>query len=97
MLVRNGSPSHWPTEGAHPVALSYHWLDTAERRVTWEGRRSDIGLAPRPGEALQRTAEIETPASPGDYVLEVDLVEEEGSWFAARGGTAARRAVRVIP
>jgi hypothetical protein len=39
---------------------------------------------------------ITPPTSPGDYVLEVDMVQKDVAWFSERGSTAWKSEVKVI-
>jgi hypothetical protein len=65
-----------------PVHLSYHWLDKETRRMcVWDGYRS--GLYP---DAPANTTTlcpmmIVAPDEPGEYLLQISLVQEDVSWF----------------
>ena len=48
-----------------------------------------------PGESFEGTLSIRTPAKPGSYVLELDLVQEGVTWFAARGSSIVSVPVEV--
>jgi hypothetical protein len=50
----------------------------------------------RPGEETEVPLAITAPASPGDYILEVDLVQEQVAWFSDKGSHTARVKVTVV-
>jgi len=102
LLVQSRSPFAW--DGT--VRLSYHWrragYDASRpgRTVVWDGLQTRLpagGVAP--GAMASMDMRLRAPDSPGDYVLEVDLVAAQVSWFAARspaGEPLGRFPVRVI-
>ncbi len=88
--VSNPSEESWPAEGDgfghYAVRLSYHWFDSADRAVVFNGRRTLLPRDIHPGESVQLTAEIEAPETPGQYVLRLTMVQEIVKWFDADGG-----------
>lgn len=48
-----------------------------------------------PGAQLDLTVAFAAPAEPGDYALELDMVDEGICWFASRGSPTARVALTV--
>ena len=96
VTVRNSSWREWRSEQtAHPIHLSYHWLDARRGPVEYDGLRTPLPRPLPPGEACAVTMRVRAPAKPGSYVLEVDLVEEGVSWFSRAGTRPLRSAVRV--
>lgn len=103
--VKNGSDVHWSARGGEPnnnpdnkfyLALGDKWFQEDGKLVTeMDGR---IGLAKdlRPGEETEVSLSITAPANPGNYVLEVDLVQEQVSWFHDKGSPTARTNVTVV-
>ncbi|MFN2623464.1 MAG: hypothetical protein ABR611_11520 [Chthoniobacterales bacterium] len=98
-LVRNISSAEWPSvgnvDGTGAVVLQDRWrnqedaiaLDRdAEERVPYDIEPKDTA-----GLALQVTA----PANPGDYWLEVDLVQKPAVWFGERGSIPWKGKVSV--
>ncbi len=78
--VHNRGTAVLASAGAHPVRLSYRWLD-AEGRVVLEGLRGELGRTLPPGDAAPVTAGLLTPWDEGDYELRVSLVQEHVRWF----------------
>jgi SAM-dependent methyltransferase len=96
LTVQNASWREWRSEGtAHPILLSYHWLDTRRRPVDYDGLRTPLPRAVQPGESCAVTMRVRAPSKRGQYVLEIDLVEEGVSWFTRAGIRPLRSSVRV--
>jgi len=93
--LTNTSSFAWSAAGTAPVRLAYHWLDTAGTVVVWDGQRSPLPADVPIGGAVTVQATIPTPAKPGSYVLQVDLVREGVSWFSAAGAVPARLSVAI--
>jgi O-antigen ligase len=74
--------------------LSYHWYDTAGRKVE-DGRRTRLPRDVAPGETVALHAEVQAPAAPGSYVLAWDMVQERVAWFSDRAVPAAEVPAQV--
>jgi hypothetical protein len=81
-----------------PVHLSYHWLDQIGRGVrVWDGYRN--GLYPEAPGHLRTpcTMMIIAPDQPGQYLLQISIVQEEVSWFEqVQPGILQEFAITVI-
>jgi glycosyltransferase involved in cell wall biosynthesis len=97
VAVRNTGAETWPHRGAHPVTLSYHWLDTRERVVDFEGVRALLPAPLRPGETAELLLQVEPPPRPGEYLLALDMVEEGVNWFSLQGVAPSTIAMTVAP
>ncbi|HEX9269456.1 MAG TPA: N-acetylmuramoyl-L-alanine amidase [Candidatus Limnocylindria bacterium] len=90
LRVQNLSSFAW--DGT--VNLSYHWYDAAGNVVTWDGARTSLaGL--RIGEVRAVAAPVIGPASPGQYTLRWDIVQEGVTWFSSQGMQLPANAVRI--
>jgi SAM-dependent methyltransferase len=58
--------------------------------VVFDGRRSPLVRAIGPGGHAQRECVVVAPNTPGGYLLEMDLVHGDGSWFSAAGSPTLR-------
>lgn len=86
-LTNRGSQI-WPHRGPTRVALSYHWLDSDQNVVSWEGRRTSLPEALQPGQKLEVEQQIIAPTEPGKYLLQLDPVRENVGWFSERNEKA---------
>lgn len=65
-----------------PVRLSYHWIAAGSReRVVWDGYRSGIFPGVWPGKARDCAMSIVAPDAPGEYILQISVVQDGVCWF----------------
>ena len=96
VAIRNESWRTLKSDGVvHPVFLSYRWLDRQRRPIVKEGRRSPLPRPLEPGESCHVGVRIQAPATAGDYLIEIDIVEEGVAWFSEVGVPPMRFEVRV--
>jgi SAM-dependent methyltransferase len=70
------SSSHTP-----PAFLSYHWQHGDGRMAHYDGERSRLPVALAPGHEVTVISRVRTPAKPGDYRLQYQLVLEGERWI----------------
>jgi len=96
--IKNLGKAEWPAigneDGAYAVKLVSRWLGksaadpAAEKRLPFDVEPEDtVGLS------LQVTA----PVEPGEYLLEVDLVQEQVGRFSEHGSRAWTSTVQILP
>ncbi|MCA1593940.1 MAG: hypothetical protein LC754_15075 [Acidobacteria bacterium] len=97
--VRNDSDITWPgcerSAGRFQVHMASHWLDDAGRTASKEEGRSPLPADLAPGQESELTYNVNAPARPGDYVLELDMLQEGVSWFGLKGSPTTKLRVRV--
>lgn len=93
VTVTNLSSFTWPSAAASPiwpVRLGNHWLygngDLLQRDDERAPLEHDLG----PMEETQMRLVVNTPADPGEYVLELDIVQEQIAWFGDKGSEVVR-------
>ena len=92
----NNSNFTWPSGGANPIRLSYHWWSlTTNRTVLWEGQRTLLQSDLEPGGSVSLRGNVTFPTAAGTYLLRWDLVEEGVQWFSGRGVPTGDQFVRV--
>lgn len=94
--VQNLGGRTWPaTPGQQPsVRLAYHWLRDGETKV-FEGYRTDLTHAVRPGGDTTLTCSVLAPEGNGEdavWSLELDMVAEGDRWF----GTSTSVPVEIV-
>jgi hypothetical protein len=90
--VENTGSVAWPSG----VFLSYHWLDSRDNPIHWDGIRT---APPRlaPGDLAKVELSVRGPIPPGRYRLALDAVAERRAWFSELGSEMLRIDVDVRP
>jgi hypothetical protein len=78
------------------VHLSYHWLDRKRQPVVYDGLRTQLPGDLKPGESVTLKVAIRSPDKPGEYVLQMTLVQEGVAWFSDQGGGQISLPVSVV-
>lgn len=82
VTVTNFGGESWHTNSAWPICLSYHWKNAANEVVIFDGKRTDLqGVCVLPGQTIVQRMFVVAPDIPGNYCLELTLVQEELAWF----------------
>jgi hypothetical protein len=99
VAVRNAGGTVWLARerGLSPLQLSAanHWLDPSGKPVVNDDGRGALPRDLAPGEEAEITFAVNAPRRPGDYLLEIDMLQEGVSWFALKGAKTLRVPVRV--
>jgi hypothetical protein len=93
VTVKNVSEFEWPDRrgptktGSGAVRLSHRWLLPGTPIISLEGftPREELAAPVKPGESTTFTLDITAPASPGDYTLQFDLLQEFVAFFGDKG------------
>jgi hypothetical protein len=104
--VKNASEVFWWARGGEQndrsdnkfyLAAGNRWLKAdGTTLVTDMDGRYGIGKDLKPGEETEVPLLVTAPKEPGEYVLEVDLVQEQVAWFSDKGSPTARAKVTVV-
>jgi hypothetical protein len=102
VIVRNIGVATWPAvgdeTGRYAVSLRGRWLKADGVLVKDdEDEAARIPYDMEPGDTAGLTWKLTAPAAPGDYVLEIDMVQEGVAWFGASGSKTLRAEVKVSP
>ena len=92
--VQNRSDTTWPAlpdaNGRYRINLGNRWLHDNGAVYQRDDGRAALSRDVRPGESIDVILYVHAPRHDGTYWLELDLVQEDLDWFAARGSTPAR-------
>jgi hypothetical protein len=104
--VKNASDVQWYARGAefntNPdnkfyLAAGNRWLKAeGEELVTNMDGRYGLPRDLRPGEELEVPLQVTAPKTPGEYILEVDLIQEQVGWFLDKGSPTTKVKVTVV-
>lgn len=90
--VWNRGTGVWPTH--RKIKLANHWLTDSVMAVQDDGR-SELPVAVAPGESVELDLVVTAPAEPGEYELQLDVVQELVSWWADLGSQVVTIPVEV--
>lgn len=104
--VKNVSHVMWYARGAEVnanpgnkfyLAVGNRWLRAeGEQLVTNMDGRYGLPKNLKPGEEVEVSLQITAPKDAGEYILEVDLVQEQVAWFSDKGSPTAKVKVAVV-
>jgi hypothetical protein len=99
--VKNTSNASWPAQGRKEdgyfqVNLGNIWYNS-RGEVVADGAyvRTGFPVDVNPGEEVELPLTITAPRAAGDYILEIDLVQEMVSWFHDKGSESLKTKVNV--
>ena len=77
------------------MSLGNHWLDAEGKMIVGDDGRSPLLADLAPGEETELSLTVNAPRQRGDYILEIDMLQETVAWFGTKGSTTAKVRVRV--
>jgi 4-amino-4-deoxy-L-arabinose transferase-like glycosyltransferase len=99
VMVTNDSNSIWLARersgGRYQVSLGNRWLDRGGNVVINDDGRAALLNDLRPGEQVELNLVVNASTTPGDYLLELDMLQEGVAWFGLKGSATLRLLVRV--
>lgn len=99
VTIENASNAVWCSNSHFLIRASYHLhrrIDGREELVTFDNVRTHLPHPLAPGRQATIPLEITAIEQPGDYVAEVDLLQEYVSWFAPHGFAGFRLPFTVL-
>jgi hypothetical protein len=97
--VKNASGVVWLARersgGPYQVSLGNHWLDGDGRMLVHDDGRSALLEDLKPGEVMELPLTINAPRKAGEYILELDMLQEGVSWFGLKGSPTLRLRLRI--
>jgi hypothetical protein len=91
-----GGPTNTRPDNKFYIAAGNRWLKSDGSLLTNMDGRYGISKDLKPGEEGEVPLKITAPKNPGEYILEVDLVQEGVAWFSDKGSPTARTKVTVV-
>lgn len=92
VLVRNISDVVWPAigrgDGKYDIKLGDHWFDAARTTALHDDDRRNLPYDLEPGQQAEFLIPVIPPKIPGAYTFEIDLVQEQVTWFSQKGSQA---------
>lgn len=103
--IKNASDVVWYARGApinpNPgnqfyLAAGNRWLTSDGKLVTNMDGRYGLDRNLRPGEETTIPLQVTAPKDAGDYLLEVDVIQEQVGWFSDKGSPTAKAKISVV-
>jgi len=100
VLVTNRGDTMWPgcerSAGKFQINLGSHWLNASGQVASKEEGRTPLAADLSPSQETTLSFVVNAPAEPGEYLLEIDLLQEGVSWFGLKGSQTFRGRISVI-
>jgi hypothetical protein len=102
--VKNASNVQWYALGGEVntspdnkfyLSVGNRWLDSTGKLITDMDGRHGLTKDLKPGEETEVPLQITAPKNPGNYILELDVVQEQVVWFHVKGSPMARVNIKV--
>ena len=98
--VKNASDALWIVYGTgegnkYRVAVGDSWLDNKGQLITNMDGRYGLPTNLSPGQEVEVPLLITAPDKPGEYILQLDAVQEGVSWFQQKGSSVLKVNVKV--
>ncbi|MCL4417917.1 MAG: LCP family protein, partial [Actinobacteria bacterium] len=97
LKIKNTGSVDWNRGGKNPFYLSYHWLDfETKKTVVLDGERTYMPYdSVKPGQEAEFEIKILSPPQEGNYILQIDMVQEGKTWFSYQGVPPLEKYVAV--
>jgi 4-amino-4-deoxy-L-arabinose transferase-like glycosyltransferase len=92
VIVHNVSSVEWPGVA---VEVEARWLKSEAAILTGKENHKRLPFDLEPGDTAGVSLEITSPTESGDYVLEVDMVQQGIGWFGSKGSRPLHLSVCV--
>ncbi len=85
--VKNTGAVTWTRDSGNGFFLGYHWIDfESKEMVVFDGNRCFLpGREIAPGEEATFNLKVTAPSESGKYILQIDMVQEDVTWFSYQG------------
>ena len=103
--IKNNSSVLWWARGGKTnnrndnkfyIAAGDRWLKSDGSLLTDMDGRIGIGKDLNPGEETVVSLSVTAPKDPGDYELEIDVLQETVTWFRDKGSPTIKTKVKVV-
>lgn len=85
-LTNTGTETWIARDPNNQFNFSYHWVRIGDAKtIVFNGERTQLPYDVPPGGSVTLDASVKTAPAPGDYVLVLDMVKENMTWFSWAG------------
>jgi ubiquinone/menaquinone biosynthesis C-methylase UbiE len=91
--VKNMSNLTWPADAS--INLGNHWLDLKGNLLILDDGRAPLAKDLGAMEEVTLSLPITFPKEPGDFILELDMVQELVTWFKDKGSDTTKIPIKI--
>jgi hypothetical protein len=84
------------TDNKFYIAAGNRWLDKDGKLTSETEGHNGIPKDLKPGEATEMTLPITAPKQPGEWTMQLDMVQEGVAWFSERGSPVTNVKIQVV-
>jgi len=84
------------TDNKFYIAAGNRWLDKEGKLTSETEGHNGIPKDLKPGEETEMTVQITAPKQPGEWTMQLDMVQEGVAWFSERGSPVTNVKVQVV-
>lgn len=105
LKVKNNSEVMWWARGGELndrsdnkfyIAAGNRWLDKDGKLTSEREGHSGIPYDMKPGQEIEMPLQITAPSAPGEWTLDLDMVQEGVAWFSEKGSPTTKVKVTVV-
>ncbi len=93
--IKNTSACSWQAAASSGINLANHWLNSKGKVVQQLDGRTPLPTSVQPGEVITLVLPVKAPHASGQWICEIDLVEQGLTWFKDQGSQTLRIGVAV--
>jgi hypothetical protein len=97
--LKNRGDSVWAgcerNAGPLQVSLGGHWLNSSGQAIAAGGGRTVLAADLAPSQETDLIYTVDAPSMPGEYVLELDMLQEGVAWFGLKSSKTWRGNITV--
>jgi hypothetical protein len=84
------------TDNKFYIAAGNRWLDKDGKLTSETEGHNGIPKDLKPGEETEITLQITAPKAPGEWVMELDMVQEGVTWFRDKGSQTTKVKLQIV-
>jgi len=84
------------TDNKFYIAAGNRWLDKDGKLTSETEGHNGIPKDLKPGEETEMTLQITAPKEPGEWTMQLDMVQEGVTWFSEKGSPVTNVKVQVV-
>lgn len=84
------------TDNKFYIAAGNRWLDKDGKLTSETEGHNGIPKDLKPGEETEMALQITAPRQPGEWTMQLDMVQEQVAWFSEKGSPVTNIKVQVV-